>query len=104
MGKSPSDRRQRLGGEPPTRLSICGNRPLSPRSPLSPVGRLPAYGKLAYGHLPTGLGKPLRGFPQAPSLDDDEQPLDSVRFSDEATGRTKMVDAGQLALLLRVVG
>jgi hypothetical protein len=48
------------------------NRPLSPRTPLSPVGRLPAYGKLAFGHLPTGLGKPLRGFPQAPSLDDDD--------------------------------
>jgi hypothetical protein len=45
--------------------------PLFPRAPISQVGRLTAYGKLAFGHLPTGLGKPLRGFPQPPSLDDD---------------------------------
>lgn len=33
---------------------------------------LTSYGKLAYGHLPTGLGKPAAGFPQLHSLDDDE--------------------------------
>ena len=47
------------------------NVPLSPRAPLSPVGRLTVYGKLAFGHLPTGLGKPAAGFPQPPSFDDD---------------------------------
>jgi len=46
------------------------NVPLSPQAPLSPVGRLTAYGKLAFGHLPTGLGKPAAGFPQSPSFDD----------------------------------
>jgi len=51
------------------------NVPLSPRAPLSPVGRLTAYGKLAFGHLPTGLGKPAAGFPQPPSFDDDRSLL-----------------------------
>ena len=69
------------------------NGPLSPRTPLSPVGRLTAYGKLAFGHLPTGLGKPLRGFPQAPSLDDDPSLL-SLHISN-CRHRTKVVDAGQ---------
>ena len=49
--------------------------PFSPRAPLSPVGRLTAYGKLAFGHLPTGLGKPAAGFPQPPSFDDDRSLL-----------------------------
>jgi len=33
---------------------------------------LTPYGKPAFGHLPTGLGKPAAGFPQPHSLDDDE--------------------------------
>ena len=32
---------------------------------------LTPYGKLAFGHLPTWLGKPAAGFPQLHSLDDD---------------------------------
>jgi hypothetical protein len=54
-----------------TRRRPVENSPLSPRAPLSPVGRLTAYGKLAFGHLPTWLGKPAAGFPQLHSLDDD---------------------------------
>jgi len=74
------------------------NFPLSPRTPLFPVGRLTAYGKLAFGHLPTGLGKPLRGFPQPPSFDDDLSLL-SMHISN-CRYRTKRVDAGQEALSL----
>jgi hypothetical protein len=69
------------------------NAPLSPRTPLSPVGRLPAYGKLAFGHLPTGLGKPLRGFPQSPSFDDDLSLL-PMHISN-CRHCTNVVDAGQ---------
>ena len=69
------------------------NKPLSPRPPLSPVGRLPAYGKLAYGHLPTGLGKPLRGFPQAPSPYDDNYPTGMHKSN--CRHRTFLLDAEQ---------
>lgn len=69
------------------------NGPLFPRTPISPVGCLPAYGKLAYGHLPTGLGKPLRGFPQAPSPDDDELP--HLMHKSNCRRRPRVVDAGQ---------
>ena len=68
------------------------NAPLSPRAPLSPVGRLTAYGKLAFGHLPTGLGKPAAGFPQPPSFDDDPSLL-SMHISN-CRHRTKVLDAG----------
>ena len=68
------------------------NAPLSPRAPLSPVGRLTAYGKLAFGHLPTGLGKPAAGFPQPPSFDDDPSLL-SMHISN-CRHRTKVIDAG----------
>ena len=69
------------------------NSPLSPRAPLSPVGRLTAYGKLAFGHLPTGLGKPAAGFPQPPSFDDDPSLL-SMHISN-CRHRTEIFDAGQ---------
>jgi len=69
------------------------NAPLSPRAPLSPVGRLTAYGKLAFGHLPTGLGKPAAGFPQSPSFDDDPSLL-SMHISN-CRHRTEIFDAGQ---------
>ena len=74
------------------------NTPLSPRAPLSPVGRLTACGKLAFGHLPTALGKPLRGFPQAPSFDDDPSLL-SMHISN-CRHRTKRVDAEHQAMRL----
>ena len=67
--------------------------PLFPRTPISPVGRLTDYGKLAFGHLPTALGKPRWGFPQPLSLDDE-----STRFSlhiSNCRQCTKVVDAGQ---------
>jgi len=70
------------------------NAPLSPRAPLTPVGRLTAYGKLAFGHLPTGLGKPAAGFPQPPSFDDDPS-LPSMHISN-CRHRTKVVDAGHI--------
>ena len=75
-----------------TRRLPVENFPLSPRAPLSPVGRLTAYGKLAFGHLPTGLGKPLRGFPQPPSFDDDLSPLSMHIFN--CRQRTELLDAG----------
>ena len=68
------------------------NVPLSPRAPHSPVGRLTAYGKLAFGHLPTGLGKPAAGFPQPPSFADDPSPL-SMHISN-CRHRTEIFDAG----------
>jgi len=76
-----------------TRTTVdCG--PLFPRTPISPVGRLTPYGKLALrkGHLPTGLGKPAAGFPQPPSLDDESTPF-SLHISN-CRHRTKVVDAG----------
>jgi hypothetical protein len=76
-----------------TRRRPVENSPLSPRAPLSPVGRLTAYGKLAFGHLPTGFGKPAAGFPQSPSFDDDLSLL-SLHISN-CRQRTKVVDAGQ---------
>jgi len=76
------------------------NFPLSPQTSLSPVGRLTAYGKLSFGHLPTGLGKPLRGFPQPPSFDDDSSPI-PLHISN-CRHRTKRVDAGQWQLVLRL--
>ena len=78
-----------------TRTTVdCG--PLFPRTPISPVGRLMPYGKpaLRKGHLPTGLGKPAAGFPQPPSLDDDESTTLSLHISN-CRQRTKLVDAGQ---------
>ena len=75
-----------------TRRLLVEIAPLSPRAPLSPVGRLTAYGKLAFGHLPTGLGKPAAGFPQPPSFDDDPSLL-SMHISN-CRHRTEILDAG----------
>ena len=60
--KNPSNSFECLETQPLATNSIWTTRPteckrmplLSPRTPLSPVGRLTAYGKLAFGHLPKG--------------------------------------------------
>ena len=75
-----------------TRRSPVENDPLFPQTPISPVGHLPGYGRLAFGHPPTALGKPLRGFPQPPSFDDDSS-LYKMHISN-CRHRTKRVDAG----------